>query len=299
MDNADRKKEGGQRRGRTADTGIFSPLLYRLSYLAKGWGAASSIRVNPTGYCQTTPNRPAAVSATRRRVKPPERKGPAMTVRAADAPPLTPAMLLGTAQLLIVDLDGTLAHLGARVLGLGRHLVTEGRVLVHLSAAMARARAVRSPVLDHHLAAELAARAHTDTQRARAVLDSVVDGAWPRAFAGAAPPPGLQALIAAADAAGVQRAVFSDHPALDKLAAMHSTGWASICAGRRIGALKPFPDGAHGLLAQLGLPPAAALFVGDRDDTDGRCAAALGCRFLHIDTVEAALAPRVRRRLWR
>ena len=27
------KKKYGQRRNRTADTGIFSPLLYRLSYL--------------------------------------------------------------------------------------------------------------------------------------------------------------------------------------------------------------------------------------------------------------------------
>ncbi len=29
------KPNGGQRRGRTADTRIFSPLLYQLSYLAK------------------------------------------------------------------------------------------------------------------------------------------------------------------------------------------------------------------------------------------------------------------------
>ena len=29
-------KNGGQRRGRTADTRIFSPLLYQLSYLAAG-----------------------------------------------------------------------------------------------------------------------------------------------------------------------------------------------------------------------------------------------------------------------
>ena len=29
-------KNGGQGRNRTADTGIFSPLLYQLSYLARG-----------------------------------------------------------------------------------------------------------------------------------------------------------------------------------------------------------------------------------------------------------------------
>ena len=31
----DRKENGGQGQNRTADTGIFSPLLYRLSYLAE------------------------------------------------------------------------------------------------------------------------------------------------------------------------------------------------------------------------------------------------------------------------
>ena len=29
------RKDGGQGRNRTADTGIFSPLLYQLSYLAE------------------------------------------------------------------------------------------------------------------------------------------------------------------------------------------------------------------------------------------------------------------------
>ncbi len=31
-------KSGGERRNRTADTRIFSPLLYRLSYLAEKFG---------------------------------------------------------------------------------------------------------------------------------------------------------------------------------------------------------------------------------------------------------------------
>ena len=33
------KLNGGQRRNRTTDTGIFSPLLYRLSYLANYGGS--------------------------------------------------------------------------------------------------------------------------------------------------------------------------------------------------------------------------------------------------------------------
>ncbi len=36
------KKNGGQRRGRTADTRIFNPLLYQLSYLADSQRVATS-----------------------------------------------------------------------------------------------------------------------------------------------------------------------------------------------------------------------------------------------------------------
>jgi beta-phosphoglucomutase-like phosphatase (HAD superfamily) len=203
--------------------------------------------------------------------------------------PTTPEVLLGQARLLIVDLDGTLASVGARVLRLGPALLTEGRVLVHLSAAMAEARTLRAADLDAVIAAGMAARGRTDTARARRALAQVVDTDWPRLFAGAVPPPGLRRLLAAADQRGLQRAVFSDHPALAKLDAMRAGGWAAVCAGRRIGALKPFADGAWGLLAQLGVPPAEALLIGDRDDTDGGAAAALGCRFLHVHEIEAAL----------
>ena len=44
---------GAQRRNRTADTGIFNPLLYRLSYLGRigikrfyGWGVKQEIKKN-------------------------------------------------------------------------------------------------------------------------------------------------------------------------------------------------------------------------------------------------------------
>jgi beta-phosphoglucomutase-like phosphatase (HAD superfamily) len=203
--------------------------------------------------------------------------------------PTTPALLLGQARLLILDLDGTLASIGPRVLRLGPALIREGRLLVHLAAAMSEARRLRAPDLDVVIAAGMAARGRTDTARARRVLDQVVDTDWPRLFAGARPPRGLERLLAAADQQGLQRAVFSDHPALDKLAAMGSGGWAAVCAGRRVGALKPHADGAWGLLAQVGVTPSEALLIGDRDDTDGGAAAALGCRFLHVAEVEAAL----------
>ena len=42
-------KLGAQSRNRTSDTGIFSPLLYRLSYLGLWWAFRDS-NPGPTGY---------------------------------------------------------------------------------------------------------------------------------------------------------------------------------------------------------------------------------------------------------
>ena len=40
---------GGQGQNRTADTGIFSPLLYRLSYLARGKDCSDTVAVSRGG----------------------------------------------------------------------------------------------------------------------------------------------------------------------------------------------------------------------------------------------------------
>ena len=215
---------------------------------------------------------------------------PIIAATAADDPEAQ--WLLGQSAALILDLDGTLASAGLRrQLRLWREIGAEGRVLAHLGAAMAAARGRRHLDLDGFLAATMARRALVPPHRARRALAAVVDGAWPRAFAGASVPPGLMRLLRAADRRGLVRAVWSDHPAIDKLAAMGLGGWSVICAARPVGALKPLPDAGWGLLAQLGVPPSRALLIGDRDDTDGAAAAALGCRFVRADAVEAVLAP--------
>ncbi len=43
-------KDGAERRNRTTDTRIFSPLLYRLSYLGKKWSRQSDLNQRPTDY---------------------------------------------------------------------------------------------------------------------------------------------------------------------------------------------------------------------------------------------------------
>ncbi len=53
-----------------------------------------------------------------------------------------------------------------------------------------------------------------------------------------------------------------------------------IYAAERHGALKPDPRVFHAALADLGIPAAALLHVGNRADTDGAAALEAGCRAL-------------------
>ena len=53
-----------------------------------------------------------------------------------------------------------------------------------------------------------------------------------------------------------------------------------VYAAERHGALKPDPRVFHAALADLGIPGAALLHVGNRADTDGAAARAAGCRVL-------------------
>ena len=53
-----------------------------------------------------------------------------------------------------------------------------------------------------------------------------------------------------------------------------------IYAAERTGALKPDPRVFHAALADLGIPAATLLHIGNRADTDGAAARAAGCRAL-------------------
>ena len=71
--------------------------------------------------------------------------------------------------------------------------------------------------------------------------------------------------------------VYSDYPAKDKCRAIglkpQGIYWPD---GVKIRKLKPEPDGLRCLLEENGLAPEDVLFVGDRQEKDGKCAAAMG-----------------------
>ena len=92
---------------------------------------------------------------------------------------------------------------------------------------------------------------------------------------------GAAELFAALRAHGTQVAVWSDYPVHDKLAALDLRADLALSAqDAALGALKPNPAGLAWLLDRAGVPPEAALMVGDRDTHDGAAARALGVDFL-------------------
>ena len=82
-------------------------------------------------------------------------------------------------------------------------------------------------------------------------------------------------------AAGKRIAVFSDYPAVAKLAALGLRADVVVCAtDAGIARLKPDPAGLLAILQQTGVAPQRALMIGDRFDRDAAAAERAGMRAL-------------------
>lgn len=76
--------------------------------------------------------------------------------------------------------------------------------------------------------------------------------------------------------------VYSDYGFVDeKLMALglHADMFEFVVSAPSLGGLKPSKECAMEVCRRLNIPPANCLFIGDRDDTDGASARAIGARF--------------------
>ncbi|KAA9325870.1 HAD family hydrolase [Hymenobacter busanensis] len=104
--------------------------------------------------------------------------------------------------------------------------------------------------------------------------------------------PGTAAFFAALQAYGIKIGIYSDYPAHDKLAAMGLPADAVVSStDAAVDRLKPDPRGLLYLAAQFDLAPEECLFIGDRPELDGLCAARAGMPFLLVDPAPAAGMP--------
>ena len=81
---------------------------------------------------------------------------------------------------------------------------------------------------------------------------------------------------------GIKTAVYSDYGCVaEKLAALHidASQFAFLVDAPSLGLLKPSAKAAHKVLEMLDVTPEQTLFVGDRDEKDGRAARSVGAQF--------------------
>lgn len=97
--------------------------------------------------------------------------------------------------------------------------------------------------------------------------------------------PGLAEVLDELRRSGVRLGALSDYPAAGKLAALGIADYFDIvltAQDPRVHAFKPDPKGLLVALDELGVAPADALYVGDRDEVDGAAARAAGMRYVIV-----------------
>ena len=93
--------------------------------------------------------------------------------------------------------------------------------------------------------------------------------------------PCVDMLFAGLRQEGKQIAVFSDYPAVDKLAALGLRADSVVCAtDPHIARLKPDPAGLLEIMRLAGVVPQRTLMIGDRADRDGAAARQAGANAL-------------------
>ena len=93
---------------------------------------------------------------------------------------------------------------------------------------------------------------------------------------------------------GCRIAVFSDYGCVhEKLKAIgFNLAWADfLFDAPDLGGLKPCKESFEKICQEIGVPPSDCLMVGDRDDTDGAGARAVGMAFALIKNAERPLIP--------
>lgn len=192
-------------------------------------------------------------------------------------PSLDPRLLEGV-EAVSFDLDGTLYSLPAMRRALRGFVLRRAwrplktyHELNHLLRARAEFQRAREAGGDLSTRAELRATFERRTELERRW--------WIPAIAKVGPRPGLIQVLDALRERALPLVVCSDHAGEEKLEALGlADRFQAALSGEALGAIKPDPRVLQAAVDLLGVAPSALLHVGDREDTDGEAARALGVR---------------------
>ena len=202
----------------------------------------------------------------------------------------TPSLDWSTIDLVVFDVDGTLYDQRQLRLGMLQQLISHAWQTRSLDTLLTLRtfRRVREALGDEQTGADFmalqyaqtASRHGTTSAAVRALTDEWMEQR-PLPLLAACRYPHVAEVLAGLRASDKQIAVFSDYPALAKLAALGLQADAVVCAtDADIARLKPDPAGLLAILRRTGVAPERALMIGDRFDRDAAAAARAGMRAL-------------------
>jgi HAD superfamily hydrolase (TIGR01509 family) len=197
---------------------------------------------------------------------------------------------------VVFDVDGTLYRQGpvrrAMVVELAKaywRRPVEGTRTMRMIAAYRRAQEeLRAAGFEGDVTLEQAAvaakRTGADAETVRAAVERWMETA-PLGAVGTSARSGLVDAVGRLAAMGIPMAAVSDYPAERKLEALGVRDHFAVVVtaqDARVGSFKPNPRGLLLALEELGVEPAAALFIGDRADVDAKAATAADVPYLLI-----------------
>jgi putative hydrolase of the HAD superfamily len=203
---------------------------------------------------------------------------------------------LGSARAVVFDVDGTLYSQGPvrRTMMLrltrahARRPWAGSRTLRTLAAYRRAQEALRDDAFDGDVEARqlelAAAKLGASTDEVRTLVEQWMETAPLDAVAANARPD-LVEVLDELRGRGVRLGVLSDYPAERKLMAMGIEDRFDVVVTAqdpRVRSFKPNPRGLLVALAELGVAPADALYVGDRPEVDAAAASAAGVRCLLV-----------------
>lgn len=193
-------------------------------------------------------------------------------------------------EFVVFDVDGTLYDQARVQFAIARALTLHGlrrwslRPITALSAFRRTHEAVGTDEVEgdfEDIVIEIAARA---AKCDRDLLSELVRewlGRRPLPHVAKARAPGVEQLFSVLRSSGRAIGVWSDYPAVEKLAALGlQADFVVAATDPGIRRLKPRPDGLIELMGRAGVRPGATLMIGDRSDRDGLAAARVGASFL-------------------
>lgn len=187
--------------------------------------------------------------------------------------------------LVVFDVDGTLYDQGQVRMGMALDLLKSLDVAAAATIfAFRRTREklgeTNDPLFLSRQFELVASKLHMPVERIRSTITEWIEER-PLTHIAQAVVPGAREIFSSLSASGRRIAVFSDYPALHKLAALGLRADLVVSStDDDVARLKPNPAGLRKILDATGVPARRALMVGDRADRDGAAATSMKVKCL-------------------